>query len=90
MKKKYSHIKTGLIIEAEQYEPGIEDGFIDLTTKICCPMRMKETDRPYVVAFDMGFIKPMPVTVDSFIIYHKGHKFVLQAGYFNRIYSEVI
>ena len=86
MKKKYKYLDT--IVEAEPFELGMEDGWIDTERKIKYPHCANNNCKPYVTVD--SYVKVSAImSGDFFIVYYKGHKYALAKEFFEKRYREI-
>lgn len=72
----YTHKRTGLQVKALPYEKGLEDGFL-------------KNDVPYIIGWDVGLEKKIPINENSIIVFHKKYKFIFDKDWFLKDYEKV-
>ena len=86
---KYKHRDSDMIVEAERYSPGQEDGFADPDRKFLYNTKRLPHLVPYVMAIRNGFLEPVMLTENDYIIHYKNQILVFNEDLFERFYSEV-
>ena len=80
----YTHKETGMEVEGKQYEPGMEEGWMDPITKNITLSKKSDNDVPIVYGAAVGDVvtTAVPVTSNHLIITHKDYTFVYEKDVF--------